>query len=83
MSGSSKNKVQQRCFYLRFCKATKTNKQTNFINKHIILQKHWPKLARLFEVGESVQNIKLRLGPTKESLWFTKKWNKNRNMDED
>ena len=56
---------------------------TNFIHKQIILQKHCPQLARLFKEVQCVQNMKLRLRLTKESLQITNKWNKNRNMDED
>ena len=56
---------------------------TNFIDKQIILQKHCPQLAGLFKERQSVQNMKLRLRLTKESLQITNKWNKNRNMDED
>ena len=39
---------------------TKQNKQQqqNFINKQIKLQKYCPQLARLFEVGQCVQNIR-------------------------
>ena len=33
--------------------------QQNFINKHINLQKYYPQLARLFEAGQCVQNIKI------------------------
>ena len=31
----------------------------NFINKHLNLQKYCPRLARLFEAGQCVQNIKI------------------------
>ena len=42
---------------------------TNFINKQIlILQKHCPQLARQFEAGQCVQNMKLRLRLTEKSL---------------
>ena len=39
---------------------TKQNKQQqqNFINKQIKLQKYCPRLARLFEEGQCVQNIR-------------------------
>ena len=39
---------------------TKQNKQQqqNFINKQIKLQKYCPQLARLFEAGQCVQNIR-------------------------
>ena len=33
--------------------------QQNFINKQINLQKYCPQLARLFEAGQCVQNIKI------------------------
>ena len=33
--------------------------QQNFINKQINLQKYCPQLARLFEAGQYVQNIKI------------------------
>ena len=33
--------------------------QQNFINKQINLQKYCPKLARIFEAGQCVQNIKI------------------------
>ena len=33
--------------------------QENFINKQINLQKYCPQLARLFEAGQYVQNIKI------------------------
>ena len=33
--------------------------QQNFINKQINLQKYCPQLARLFKVGQCVQNIKI------------------------
>ena len=33
--------------------------QQNFINKQINLQKYCPQLARLFEVGQCMQNIKI------------------------
>ena len=36
----------------------KKNQQQNFINKQIKLQKYCPQLARLFEVGQCVQNIR-------------------------
>ena len=36
--------------------AKKNNK--NFINKQIKLQKYFPQLARLFEVGQCAQNIR-------------------------
>ena len=35
-----------------------TTTTTNFINKQIILQKHCPKLARLFEAGQCVHIMK-------------------------
>ena len=38
---------------------TKTTKK-NFINKQITLQKHYPRIAGLFEAGQCVQNMKLR-----------------------
>jgi len=34
--------------------------QQIFIDKQINLQKHCPQLARLFEVGQCVQNIKIK-----------------------
>ena len=34
------------------------NYNNNFINKQIILQKHCPKLARLFEAGQCVHIMK-------------------------
>ena len=79
-----KIKCRNVVFIFAFAKQRKQrNKQkTNFINKQIILQKHSPQLARLFEVGEWVQNIKLRLRLTKVySLQINE--NKSRNMDED
>ena len=33
--------------------------QQNFINKQINLQKYCPQLARIFEAGQCVQNIKI------------------------
>ena len=33
--------------------------QQNFINKHLNLQKYCPQLARLFQAGQCVQNIKI------------------------
>ena len=35
-----------------------TKQQKNFINKQIKLQKYCPQLARLFEAGQCVQNIR-------------------------
>ena len=46
---------------------------TNFIFEQVILQKHCPQLARLFDAGQCVQNMKLRLRLTMESLQFTNK----------
>ena len=37
---------------------TEKKKQQNFINKQIKLQKFCPQLARLFEAGQCVQNIR-------------------------
>ena len=54
------------------CKVVLTTTTTNFIYKHIILQKHGLQLARLFEAGQWAQNMKLRLRLTKESLQFAK-----------
>ena len=34
--------------------------QQNLINNQIKLQKYWPQLARLFEAGQCVQNIKIK-----------------------
>ena len=39
-------------------KLKKTKQQKNFINKQIKLQKYCPQLARLFEAGQCVQNIR-------------------------
>ena len=33
--------------------------QQNFINKQINLKKYWPRLARLFEAAQCMQNIKM------------------------
>ena len=65
-----------------WARANKNNKK-NFINKQITLQKHYPRIAGLFEAGQCVQNMKLRWRLAKESLEFTNKRNKSRNMDED
>ena len=43
------------------CVMTTTTTTTNFINKQIMLQKHCAQLARLFEAGQCVQNMKLIL----------------------
>ena len=37
---------------------TTKQQQQNFINKQIKLQKYCPQLARLFEAGQCVQNIR-------------------------
>ena len=39
-------------------KQNKQQQQQNFINKQIKLQKYCPQLARLFEAGQCVQNIR-------------------------
>ena len=41
------------------CNYQQQQQQQNFINKHINLQKYCPQLARLFEAGQCVQNIKI------------------------
>ena len=35
-----------------------TKQQKNFINKQIKLQKYCPQLARLFEAGQCMQNVR-------------------------
>ena len=41
------------------CNYQQQQQKKNFINKHINLQKYCPQLARLFEAGQWVQNIKI------------------------
>ena len=41
------------------CNYQQQQQQQNFTNKHINLQKYCPQLARLFEAGQCMQNIKI------------------------
>ena len=43
---------------------------TNFIDKQIILQKHCPQLVRLFEAGQCLKNMKLRLRLSSNTGYF-------------
>ena len=47
------------CNYQQQQQQQHQQQQQNFINKQINLQKYCPQLARLFEAGQCVQNIKI------------------------